>query len=115
MTLPVRLREAKTGILDAAGDGTIILGPVPTGSRWTVQRLRISITGGQAGNVGAVCRVYEDVIDETRLVDASGNAGADLSELAQPIEMAPGGNLFFVFGGGTALARAQASLEGIRI
>lgn len=109
-----RFSEAGSVILDGSGNGTVTLGPVPVGEVWEINRMTISIVGGNTGNEDATCHVYRNVEHFSNLVDASTTAGLDISEATQPIILGPSEHLLFVFAGGTADVAAHASAEGVR-
>ena len=110
--MSVPLAEGKSGTLDGSGDGTLVIGPVPVGHRWNIERMIVEIDGGVSSNIGAVCRVYRGPALTHNLIDASIRAGLDISELPRPLVLHSGEEVRFVFSGGTAATRFSAAING---
>lgn len=100
--------------IDAAGVGTLTIGPVPVGQQWRIERMTIMLTGWAAGNPLAQCVVYHGSAADDHLLDSTILGGMDVSELPNPIFLYESEGLTFVWSAATVGAQATAVVQGRR-
>lgn len=111
-----RLRESKSVVLDGSGDGNVLIGPVRSGQSWQIERMTVFIVGGVGANSGAECQVFHGLnASDANLIDGTTRAGMDVSELPHPFILEGGEHILFAFSGGSAAARATATVQGYRV
>jgi hypothetical protein len=108
-----RLDRSGSVVLNAAGAGTVQVGPVPAGQEWELQRMTVFCTG--SNNPMPVCKVYDGVAgNEANLIDATYTGGQDVSDFGTPYLLQQQESLFFVWSGGVPGAMATARLIGVQ-
>lgn len=73
-----RLRRAENVTLNAAGDGEVILGPVPASRRWVLARLAVFCT---VDDPMPVASVYDGTASPGNLLDATYTGAQDVSDM----------------------------------
>lgn len=105
------LVAVKSVVLDAGGNGSVQLGPVPTYTEWRVERLTVEATGG-AGTAQAQCRVYRGDAGSARVEDSTYAGNLDTAEYPNPIRLRSGEYLTVAWTLGRAGAAATARIVG---
>lgn len=108
MALRLEIESATT--LDANGDGTVSLGPVPSAQIWRVRLVTVQVTPLVLMPSAEVYKASGTV--PGTLLGATFLGGRDSSEMAHPVELQPSELLRVEWTGGDPFARAVAYLLG---
>lgn len=103
MSTPVQTGGVVT--LDPTGAGTVTLGPIRSGERWTVTRYT---TAGSSAAEPAL-EVHRG---SAGLVDTTPHGNSDVSEVTADLSLWAGESLAFKYTGGTPGATMTVYLEG---
>ena len=106
-----KLKRTETVALNAAGDGEVILGPVPASRRWVLARLAVFCTDDDPMPVASV---YDGTASPGNLIDATYTGAQDVSDMGGlPLDQSE--FLTVRWTGGQALAVATVRLTGYEV
>lgn len=97
--------------LDGSGNGSLRLSPVPLFRAWEVQRISLSITGGESLNVGGEARVFRNSQIPGDFIDGTSSPWNDV--YAAPLTLLPPEAMLIVFTSCGASQRATVTVEGV--
>jgi hypothetical protein len=100
-------------VLDANGNGSVELGPVPASRAWAVTRITVSCTGTNLPM--PVANVYDGPPNPANLLDATYTGGQDVSDFGTPYILDQQESLTVEWVGGVPGETATARLIGQQV